>query len=241
MKSRSTRWRTSFQSLPPAGASRRNASWPCPRTSASMRLASAWPATSASTPATTVHARGNRARTRFEQLHLRRAGLSGGAEVARPASLLRMELVMAERVDGALGDDERAIVRPGRTLPGRLAPPGREAGEAVVFDLEARDDVRVVRVHKQHVLARPEAPGFGESAVAQRLGPDAPRVEVGTVVGAQAFSKRLPHADGARLAGPPRARAPAADRRAGGAFRGSGEAPRAPRAGRARRGPGQSR
>src|ERR1019366_140235 len=48
----------------------------------------------------------------IEEVHLGRAGLSGGAEVAGVASLLRMELVMAECVDGALGDDERAIIRP---------------------------------------------------------------------------------------------------------------------------------
>ena len=73
--------------------------------------------------------RGQSGQEPIEELDLGRAGLSGGAEVAGVAPLLRMELVMAERVDGALGDDERAIVRPRFALPGRLAPPGREAGE----------------------------------------------------------------------------------------------------------------
>ena len=136
------------------------------RARASIRLASLTPASSESTAATTRLA-GAIARRRG------RVARSDGYSAHRP--VLRnacgpppgVELEVAQRIDGALGEDERAVRRPSRALPGALGAPGRKSGKAPVLDLEARDRAGAGRVNEEVYLPRRPVPTSPQSADAK--------------------------------------------------------------------------
>ena len=66
-----------------------------------------------------------------------------GAEAARRADVARsrreMDLMVAERVDGPFHDHEAVIALLRVAGPERLLPPGSEAGESTILDLETHD------------------------------------------------------------------------------------------------------
>ena len=146
-----------------------------------MRPASWWPASSASTAAMTVLVGGSREKILLEQLELRAAGRAGGACQVPEWPLLGVgvELVVAERVDGALGDNERSIVPTHDALPGRLGASGREPREANVLDFEAGDRARIIAVDEERVATRVVGPCAREAEIPQGLPAKASRMEVG--------------------------------------------------------------
>src|ERR1019366_5888954 len=94
----------------------------------------------------------------LEELELRAAGRAGGAQVPGGLAAVGVELMVAERVDGALGDDERSIVPTHDALPDRLGASGREAREADVLDFEAGDRARIIAVDEERVATRVVGP-----------------------------------------------------------------------------------
>jgi hypothetical protein len=126
-----------------------------------------------------------------EQLELRAAGRAGSAQVPGGLAAVGVELVVAERVDGALGDDERSIVPTRDALPGRLGSSSREPRKADVLGLEAGDGAGVVAVHEERVATRVVGPRAREAEIPQGLPAKASRMEVGARRGDACRGERL--------------------------------------------------
>ena len=113
-----------------------------------------------------------------------------------PSPLCPVQLLIAERVDVGLADDERAVALARGAVPGRLRASGCEPRVATVFDLESRDRAGFVAVHEDRVAApihppRPrEARNSTEVAVAQAAARAAGRR---TTQQRAAHCRRLPH------------------------------------------------
>ena len=111
-----------------------------------------------------------------QRFDLRPAGVPRGAAGSRVMPpRLRMRLVVAQRVDGGLGDHEHAVAVADGALPGGLDAARRESREAAPLDLVPRDGPGLVAVDEERVAPGIEAPGAGEARIAKSVSRRRPR------------------------------------------------------------------
>src|SRR6266540_2622348 len=107
----------------------------------------------------------------------------GAARAGVAGAVVWLELVVAERIDDRLGDDQLVVVVSRVADPDGLAAAGREGREVRILPLESTDALGsdAVSVWEKQVTAIVHAPGSGQSRVGERLGPDATAVKVRVV------------------------------------------------------------
>ncbi len=116
-----------------------------------------------------------------------------GADETSGGLRRRVKLEVAQRVDGAFGDDERAVAGESGALPRALGPARREASEASILDLEAGHLAGVGRVNEQRIASGVDSPGLCKPRMTKRLGANAAGVEIRAIVRASGRRKGTRH------------------------------------------------
>ncbi len=120
---------------------------------------------------------GRAAKRRAKDLPLGLAQVARGARVADGVGVAAMELVVAQGVDGALGDDDLAIIGQREALPRGLGASGGEPRDAAVLDLEARELAALVAVGEEDVALVEEKRAARALKGRDRLRAEVPEIE----------------------------------------------------------------
>jgi hypothetical protein len=105
-----------------------------------------------------------------EDRELQPAWRARGAQIPAAVRSLAVELMVAERIDGALGDDDEVVVGIDTALPRGLGAPRSKPCEAAVFDLESGELAAVVAMGEEDIAARVLPPGARKARVTERFG-----------------------------------------------------------------------